>query len=224
MTRPEIVARHVGAERQPVVVVDDFHPDPDGLRAHAASSRFEPARRHYPGVRAPLPSGYFDRVRPVLATVLAEVFGYTRIELIDASYSIVTTPPAILAPEQRIPHVDSVELGRVALVHFLSPACSDGTAFFRHRATGFEHVDATRAAGYYARLTAELAAYGGPPAAYIADSTALFERVGHVEARYNRAILYHSAMLHSGAIAPDAVLDANPSRGRLTVTGFFAKE
>lgn len=224
MIRAEIVARRVGEEAQPVVTVDGFHPDPDRLRAHGVATEFQPAKHHYPGIRAPLPPGYFADVRPVLARVLGEVFGYGGgVSLIDASFSIVTTPPAELTVMQRLPHVDSVELGRVALVHFLSPGGGDGTAFFRHRTTGFESVEEARGATYYARLNAELARAGELPFAYIADSTPLFERTGHVEARYNRAILYRSAMLHSGAIAPDAALDPDPATGRLTVTGFFAK-
>lgn len=223
MIRAQIVARRVGDEAQPVVIVDGFHPDPDALRDGAAARSFAAAKHHYPGIRALLPPTYFADVRPVLTRVLDEVFGYAGgVSLIDASFSIVTTPPARLSVSQRLPHVDSVELDRVALVHFLSPDGGDGTAFFRHRATGFESVEEARAPAYYARLNAQLA--GDEPAAtYIADSTALFERTALVEARYNRAILYRSAMLHSGAIRPDAALDPDPATGRLTVTGFFAK-
>ena len=222
--RTEVVARRIGAEQQPVVIVDGFHPDPDGLRACAAAAQFEAGRRHYPGIRAALPTDYFARVRPTLAPVLRDVFDYDGgTQLIDASFSIVTTPPAALSLMQRLPHVDSVELGRVALVHFLAPEDGDGTAFYRHRATGFESVEEARSDAYYNRLNAELARDGEPAAGYIADSNSTFERLQHVPARYNRAILYRSAMLHSGVIGPDAVLDADPSKGRLTVTGFFAK-
>ena len=64
-------------------------------------------------------------------------------------------------------------------------------------------------------------ARGPPPAAYIAGDTPLFERFEHVEARYNRALVYRSMLLHSGAIGPDASLSADPSTGRLTVTAFL---
>ncbi len=219
MIRPDIVARRIGSEGQPIAIVDGFHPDPDALRAAALAAKFEPGRHHYPGIRAPLPADYFARVRPALAPVLREVLGAGSVELLDASFSMVTTPPAELGTEQRLPHVDAVQPGRIALVHYLSEG--DGTAFFRHRATGFETIDAARSAGYLAALNAELRA-DPPAAAYPFGDSALFERIAHVEARVNRAVIYRSALLHSGAISPDAVLDSDPATGRLTVTAFLA--
>lgn len=220
MIKPDIVARRIGAEGQPIAIVDGFHPDPDSLRAAALAAVFEPGRHHYPGIRAALPGDYFARVRAALAPVLREVLGAANgVELLDASFSIVTTPPDELAVEQRLPHVDAVRPGRIALVHYLSEG--EGTAFFRHRATGFETIDAARSPGYLATLSAELRA-DPPAAAYPFGDTALFERIAHVEARANRAVIYRSALLHSGAISPDAVLDADPATGRLTITAFLA--
>lgn len=223
MIRPAITARRIGKDGEPVVVVDGFHPDPDALRAHAVGSRFEPALHHYPGVRAVLPNDYFQRVGPALATVLREVFGGpARTDMLDASFSIVTTPPASLTLPQRLPHVDAVDRGRVALVHYLSPDDGDGTAFFRHRATGFEFIDQTRASIYYPQLEAELRHGGEPAPAYMNGSTPLFERIAGVDARYNRAVIYRSVLLHSGAITAHAALSADPAIGRLTVTAFLS--
>ena len=221
MTTPDIVARRIGSEDQPIVIVDGFHPDPDALRGAAVATPFAPARRHYPGIRAALPADYFQRVRAVLATVLRDVFGHGAVQLIDASFSIVTTPPAELTIEQRLPHVDAIAGGRIALVHYLKPDDNAGTAFYRHRATGFETIDAGRSQRYLATLKAEL---GGatPPPAYLDGDSPLFERIAQVDARYNRAVIYRSAMLHSGAIPPAATLDADPASGRLTVTAFLS--
>ncbi|MBI0475591.1 hypothetical protein D9601_09530 [Sphingomonas sp. MA1305] len=216
-----ISARRVGVEQQPIAIVDGFHPDPDALRDVAVTARFEPGRHHYPGLRAPLPADYFARVRPALTLVLREVFGAGGgIALIDASFAIVTTSADALTIPQRIPHVDALDADRIALVHYLSPAGGDGTAFFRHRSTGFETIDASRGPHYSERLAREIAAT--PPAqAYIAGDTPLFERIDGVSGDYNRAVVYRSAMLHSGAIAPDTLLSADPAHGRLTVTAFL---
>ena len=65
---------------------------------------------------------------------------------------------------------------------------------------------------------------GDPPSAYIADSTPLFERTALVAAQPNRAVIYRSSLLHSGAIAPGAALGDDPARGRLTVTAFLMLE
>jgi hypothetical protein len=222
VTTPDIVARRIGTERQPIAIVDHFHPDPDGLRTFAAAARFEPARRQYPGMRAALPDDYFDAVRPALSQVLVHVFGHRRgIALLDASFSVVTTPPERLSIEQRLPHFDAVDPNRIALVHYLGADDGGGTAFYRHRATGFETIDAHRAPTYLDMLNAEVSA-APPPPVYIAGSTAQFEQVSAVDARRNRAVIYRSALLHSGAIPADAVLSDNPARGRLTVTAFLS--
>lgn len=222
MIRPDISARLIGTDKQPVAIVDGFHPDPDALRAFAAAQAFEPGRHHYPGLRAPLPPEYFAAIRPALTAVLSGVFHHDAgIALIDASYAMVTTPADRLTLAQRLPHVDAVDPGRIALVHYLSPEHRDGTAFYRHRSTGLETVDAARARDYHAALNAELARDGPPEASYIAGSTPLFDQISQVEARYNRAVIYRSASLHSGAIAADSVLSEDPLLGRLTITAFL---
>lgn len=221
MTGPVITVRRIGSEAQPLAIVDDFAPDPDALRAAAAATRFGAAAHYYPGVRAPLPPDYWRAQQAVVAAALAQAFGDTRpARVIDASFSMVTRSPAALTRAQRLPHCDAHAPDRIALVHYLSLDDAGGTAFFRHRSTGYETIDAGRTAAYHARLDAELRADGRLPG-YIAGDTPLFERVALVEARYNRAVLYRSFLLHSGAIAPDAALTPDPARGRLTVTAFF---
>lgn len=209
----------IGAEAQPLCVLDDFAPRPDALRAIAATERFAPALHHYPGVRAPIPGSYLESQLPIIAAAVRAVFGGSgAVDLIDASFSIVTTPPAALSVAQRLPHCDAFTADRIALVHYLSPDGGDGTAFFRHRATGYETVNEARRAAYFAAVEAE----PEPEAAYIAGDTDAFEVVHRAEARYNRALLYRSWNLHSGAIAPGAMLSADPLSGRLTVTAFLS--
>lgn len=218
----KVSIEHIGREREPVVVLDDFAADPDALRTVAATRDFGPASHHYPGVRAALPDDYLANQLRYIVTVLAEAFGQAGpVEVIDASYSIVTTRPEDLAIGQRLPHCDAHARDRIALIHYLS-LDTDGTAFFRHRSTGFETVDERRAAVYADQLAAELRHGGPPPGAYITGDTPLFERTMVAEARYNRALLYRSCLLHSGAIAPDAALSADPATGRLTITGFLS--
>jgi len=214
----------IGEEAVPVVIIDGFAPDPAMLCAAAAAACFGPAAAHYPGVRAPLPAAYLPSVRATIATIVAEAFGFTRsARLLDASFSIVTRPPAALSIEQRIPHVDAHDARRIAMVHFLGRPDQGGTAFFRHRATGFETIGHDRSDGYRALLAAELRTRP-PPQAYVCDTTPLFERTALIEPRANRALFYPSALLHSGAIAPDASLSADPAIGRLTITAFFDAE
>lgn len=222
MSGPAIELRRIGAEAQPLVVIDGFAADPDALRVAAAATPFGAAAHYYPGIRAPLPAAYWQAQQPIVDAAVARAFGAGRARLIDASFSMVTRAPAALTAAQRLPHCDAHTPDRIAMIHYLSPE-TDGTAFFRHRSTGFETVDEARAPAYRERLDAELR--DGPrPAGYIAGDTPLFERIARVDARPNRAALYRSFLLHSGAIAPDAVLSPDPARGRLTVTAFFTLE
>ncbi|WP_447761861.1 DUF6445 family protein [Sphingopyxis panaciterrae] len=213
----------IGAEAQPLVIFDDFASDPGALRRHATAACFVPALNHYPGVRAELPPSYLDTQIPAIAAAVAQAFGRTGpVEVIDASFSIVSTPADALKIAQRLPHIDAFTPDRIALIHYLSPAGGDGTAFFRHRATGFETVGEERRELFFRHLDTELRRAGPPSAAYVAGDTPLFECTRTVEGRYNRALLYRSANLHSGAISPDAILSPDPAEGRLTITGFFS--
>ncbi len=223
MNRPDLSARLIGSERHPIVTVDDFHPDPTSLRTAAEAAPFTRASRHYPGIRGILPADYLGQVNPVIATALRDVFGYTQgARLLDASFSIVTVPPDQLSVAQRLPHVDAVEPARIALVHYLSFDDLGGTAFYRHRATGFEAIDAARSPRYLAELNRELAQLQTLASAYITGDNAQFEQIGQVDARFNRAVIYRSQMLHSGVIAPGTALSDDPTTGRLTVTAFLS--
>ncbi|MGY2733930.1 DUF6445 family protein [Sphingomonas sp. UYP23] len=218
-----MTVHRVGREAQPVVVIDGFAADPDALRAAAIAATFGPAMQHYPGVRAALPPTYMPAQVEALADVLGPVLGRAgAVALIDASFSIVTTPPEALDIRQRLPHCDAFGADRIALVHYLAPDGGDGTAFFRHRSTGFETIDEDRAPIFFGQLEAEIRHGGVPPARYVTGDTALFERTLEIEARYNRALVYPSYLLHSGAIAPDAPLSCDPAEGRLTVTAFLS--
>ena len=223
MTIRNSTRQRIGNEAQPLVIVDGFASDPDGLRAAAAGAAFASAGQHYPGIRANLPDTYLRDQLPLVASALGREFGpCRRIRVVDAQFSIVTTTPDALDIRQRLPHVDAYGRNRIALIHYLSLTNRDGTAFFRHRGTGFETIDEMRAPTFFARLGSEVEAM--PPQGYIADDTALFDRIALVDAAYNRALLYRSYVLHSGAIATDAVLSADPALGRLTVTAFLAIE
>lgn len=221
MSDPILVVERVGQACEPVIVIDNFAPDAEGLREHAARIRYTRGAHYYPGIRGPLPNAYLERLPSLAIGALHEALGqFGKIDLIDASFSIVTTPPDELTVAQRLPHCDAFERNRFAMVHYLS-LDSSGTAFFRHRSTGFETLDRERASIFFPQLDAEIR-YRGPPApGYVTDGAPLFERILAVPARFNRTVFYRSWLLHSGIIAPQADLSPDPAIGRLTVTAFF---
>ena len=222
MSVPDIRARRIGQEREPLVVIDGFAPDPAALRAFATGQSYVPAGRHYPGVMAPLPRDYLGVQGPLIAGIAREAFGASGpVKVLEARFSIVTLAPDALSLQQRLPHVDGLDPGHLALIHYLVPEGTSGTAFYRHRSTGYETVDGSRSAAYFDALNRDIARHGQPDT-YIAGDTPLFEQIAAVDGVYNRALLYRGHMLHSGVIAADAALRGDPATGRLTVTGFFS--
>lgn len=212
-----------GREREPVVVIDGFAPDSDALIEDAASLVFAPIGPYYPGVRAPIAPGVLLPLLTELMPLAAQVFDSKRLDVLEAYHSLVTTPPSALAPIQRLPHFDGVEPGRLALLHYLARDERSGTAFYRHRTTGFETVDAARLPEYQRALQRDVAREGLPGPAYIGGDTALFEQVVAHAGIFNRAILYRSHTLHCALLPEDLSLDPDPRRGRLTVNTFLGE-
>jgi hypothetical protein len=210
-----------GVEREPVVVIDDFARDPQRFVDDAGFLAFRPIGPHYPGVRAPVAPAMLRDLLAALEPVVAEVFGPCGIDTVDAFYSLVTTPPSALAPIQRLPHFDGVERERLALLHFLSSDERSGTAFYRHRSTGFETVNADRLAPYREALDVDLKRHGMPEPGYIGGDTPIFEQIARHGGRFNRAILYRSNTLHCADIPEDMAFVADPEAGRLTVNTFI---
>lgn len=211
-----------GREGAAVIVIDGFAPDPALLVDDAATRTFAPIGPHYPGIRAVVPPAMIADLVAALQPVAAEAFGTGALEMVEAYYSLVTTPPAALAPIQRLPHVDGTAPGRLALLHYLSPDAQGGTAFFRHRSTGFETIDQLRYPAYAAALQDDVRRLGLPDAMYIQGDTPLFACIGRHAGTYNRAILYRSNTLHCADLPTDLALSPDPRVGRLTVNTFLA--
>ncbi|WP_341207412.1 DUF6445 family protein [uncultured Sphingomonas sp.] len=209
---------HVGTEREPVLVVDGATGQIDALRAFAADhAAFAPANSvgsGYPGLLGTAPVAYVDAmVRGILPLIATYFTGCpVRPARARGNFSLVTTAPADLTADQRVPHVDTADRLQFATVHFLSPGHRDGTAFFRHRATGFETLDAARLPEYQAARAHDPA----PPPRYCIGEDDGFEPIEIVPAAPDRLILYRAALLHSGWITTLPAQAADPRHGRLT--------
>ena len=151
-------ARRIGAEGAPLLVIDQAVADPDRLVRKAARGHFMPQGTLFPGLRIRAPLSYEMFLEQLLRPLLAPHFGLPadgRFAFPMCHYSLVTLPPERLAFLQRVPHVDSVQGNGLATMHYLFCGDWGGTAFYRHRGTGFESVDETRQAGYFAMLEQE---------------------------------------------------------------------
>jgi hypothetical protein len=154
---------------------------------------------------------------------IARIFGLSEISLarVEGDFSIVTTPPDQLQLLQCLPHFDTTDPGQVAVLHYLCRPEQGGTSFYRHRNTGFESIDSARHDRFMAALGADLKANGPPTRYYMQGDNAIFERIGRLEAKFNRLVIYRSATLHSGDIPPGFAFDADPRTGRLTANAFL---
>jgi len=209
-----------GAEGEPLVTIDDFAPDPTALFDAACAGSYGYPGPHYPGLRAPADPAYLGSRMDLLKDILTDVFAMPQgAHLVECAYSIVTTPRAALTPIQRIPHFDTLDPGRLALLHYLCDERGGGTAFYRHRATGFETITQACHGPYTRALQAEAAQL--PAQGYVDGDTALFEETGLVAARFNRMVIYRGYRLHSGVIPQDLALSPDPRRGRVTVNTFL---
>jgi hypothetical protein len=222
---PAIDLLRVGHEQAPVLILDRVMTDPSVLVDFAArASPFRPvaqAGNFYPGVRAPAPQPYVQALFESVRGPIAETFGLLGLpRRLTCAYSITTLPPEALRPAQRAPHFDTSDGGQIAVLHYLFETSHGGTSFYRHRSTGWESITPDRSAVYAATLRRELEERSPTPGYAIGD-TGLFQRIGGVEGRFDRLIIYRGRMLHSGDIDPPRDLDPSPRTGRLTLNTFI---
>lgn len=212
----------VGREQSPIIILDDALRDPAALIAEAERATWDLTSAYYPGIRAPAPAGYAASVARVAAMALTTA-GIPRAAVCipeEATFSLVTTPPSALLPYQVVPHFDGVAEDLFAVVHYLCAVEGSGTAFYRHRRTGFEAISADRLELYRAQTDAEWQT-GTVPKGYIDRSTDQYERIASVPCAFNRMLIYPGRILHSGVIPPGFAFSAVPAEGRLTANLFL---
>jgi len=213
--------RKIGAEQQPLLVVDDVLDDAWAMIDAARSADFyAPPHTHYPGLNANLPESYYRTVVTALRGPIEAAFGLSSQAYLKyfGYFGLATTPADRAEPIQKIPHHDGPDPNRLAMIHYLCRAPYRGTGFFRHRTTGFESVDVERQGAYVAAAEAELAR--AIPMSYAGSDTADYEMIGEAELVFNRLVLYRGHVLHSALLEPE-VGGSDPARGRLTANGFI---
>jgi hypothetical protein len=222
---PHVEVLRVGAEQHPVLLIDGLLTGAEGLVDFAADTAvFAPVRsaaNFYPGVRAPAPGGYVRALIKALRPHLARVFGapVDGQAHITSALSMATLPARAANLVQRLPHIDTTAPSQLAILHYLCGPEHGGTAFYRHRATGFEVIGPDRGPAYFAALRGEIAGEDGP-GDYVVGSSDLFEQTAIVTPVFNRVIVYASNLLHAGML-PDRPLSLDPRLGRLTANTFF---
>lgn len=222
--RPEL--RRIGESQSPVVVIDEFSGELGPiLEIAGALAPYPPHGNYYPGLRRVITradeaaDAYVVETCERAAQFIAGAFDVDRFDLLEASFSMVTTDPAELSPAQRAPHFDTTDQKHLALLHYLRVPPGSGTAFYRQRSTGIERVTEANVE-QFVRIAKTDAARLRADSGYIQGSDDFFEQVGAIEAVPDRLIIYQGSLLHSGIIPPGMGFSADPREGRLTANLF----
>lgn len=222
--KPEL--RRIGKESSPVVVIDEFSGRLDEILTLAEAMAPYPSIKgnYYPGLRriiepADEANDYVERTCKDAGQFIAGAFDVDGFNLLEASFSMVTTEPSQLSSPQRAPHFDSPDPKYYALLHYLRVPDATGTAFYRQRSTGIERVTEANIERFITTAERE-AALLAPDSGYISGSDQFFEQISAVEAVPDRLLIYQGSLLHSGIIPPTMSFSADPRSGRLTANLF----
>jgi len=219
--------QRVGIGQSPVVIIDEFSGALEQILKIAENLAPYPfATNYYPGVRRKITRADEAAATYVIDTCeragqfIAGAFDIDRFDLLEASFSMITTRPSALTMPQRAPHYDTTDQKHLALLHYLRLPAETGTAFYRQRSTGIERVTESNLEQFVATAKSEVATLP-LDSGYIDGSNQFFEEIGAIEGVPDRLIIYQGSLLHSGIIPPTMTLSADPRLGRLTANLFL---
>jgi len=221
----EVELRRIGRRSIEVSSIDNVLQDPEAVAAlgYAQSYAADPGNL-YPGVRAAMPETFSTAFRSWLTPILQRngVLESNQTLSSDASFfGVVTTASTDLLPIQCIPHYDSTDPNLFAAVIYLCGARFSGTAFYRHRRTGYEEITQENVGNYQLALNHDLRTHGAPKPSYINGDSALFETVFANQLKFNSAIVYPARILHAAKIEAHFTPPKDRSEWRLTVTALL---
>jgi len=216
------------AEGQPVCyVVDGALTNPEQWRAFAIASRqaFADAPHNaFPGPELRLPDGVSAALGQFFDEHLRRSFGARRTERMYARLSMVNRQPEALQPWQWQPHVDQLQTAphqsvAASVLYLFEDESLGGTSFYRPKRAADDTLAMIQDSSQLA--AADFSTKYGVAPGYMTESNAWFEKVATVPAKWNRLIVYSGTMFHSGEIAHPEKLSDDPTKGRLTLNGFF---
>jgi hypothetical protein len=222
----EVELVRIGRRGITVSVIDNVLRDPEGVAAlgYAQSYAVDPSNL-YPGVRAAMPDSFSTAFRGWLTPILQRngmLDSNQTISRDTSFFSVVTTASQDLAPIQCIPHYDSTDPDLFAAVIYLCSPNFSGTAFYRHRRTGYEEITQHNVGNYQLALNSDLRLHGVPKKEYMNGDSALFEAVFSTDLQFNRAIVYPARTLHAARIEKQFNAPNDRSEWRLTITALLA--
>lgn len=215
----------IGRRGIKVCVIDDVLHDPEGVAALGLAQRYaKDSSNLYPGLRAAMPERFSAAFCAWLTPLLQRqgMLDCHQVVSRDTSFfSAVTTASKDLLPIQCIPHYDSTDPDLYAAVIYLCETRFSGTAFYRHRRTGYEEVTEENVRNYQLALNSDMRTHGAPGKDYINGDTLLFETIYSSTLKFNRAIVYPARVLHAAKIETQFNPPKDRREWRLTVTALL---
>lgn len=218
----------IGKEETPVIVIDDFSPEPQKCIELAVKESFipDPDRNvYYPGIRAFIRGEYGNSLLEAIAELVRNVYKVpTSFTLFPhaGNYSLVSQPEEQLEFLQTFPHFDSVKPNYFAVMHYLNPGEFGGTGIYRHKPTGYENITEERLSNYIDVAQNFIDTHEKNDPKYFTGSTDHFELIHKLDYKQNRLVIYPGNLLHSAFIDDcSRDLSSDPKTGRLTANFFI---
>ena len=179
----------------------------------------------YPGLELHLPAG----VTAMLDALLSQTGIRTKLRAGPTlnAYSrlaMVTRAPETLEPRQWICHRDRLtrspqECALASVLYLFENAELGGTSFYRPRFDESTIAELVHDSGVLdaASFRKRHAIEPG----YLTASNPYFEKTLTIPSQFNRLIFYSGEIFHSSHIGAAEKLSADPTKGRLTMNGFF---
>lgn len=223
--KASLTVRHVGEEKTPVIIIDNFALDTGEIIDFACRVvDYGPdSTSAYPGVRGTLPRSYVRLVLNNIFRLLFQVYSVPDnlgMKTVNTVYSLISTAVDELSLAQCVPHFDSNDPFYLAILHYLNPGDFCDTGLFRHKPTGFEKITEPRLSGFIESSKTFIETHGKPPQKYINASSDHYELYDRIEYKPNRLVAYPGCLLHSGLVDPDRDINPDPRTGRLTANIF----
>lgn len=206
--------QYICNSRTPLLIVDDFHPEPDSLvsladcEMHSESAGLEPVPGHYPAfLHRTLPAIFWLAGLDNQEFTLRDArFCHPSAESARPSNAKSTASPGVNESDEWI------------MIHYLFDNPQDGTAFYRNKIAGLnqrldkEHVRISRSD--LALHTTESGVISHPTQPLATQ----FEQTDKIDAIFNRAIFFPARAVYSDSLPANRYAAHDDTTGRLTAT------
>ena len=211
-----------GHEQEPIIVIENYTSNMAYLKQRAHHAAYKRSSSYYPGLQAPEDPNYLGIRGDELISLMSTVFNFKgKLNIESCDYSMVCKPRDTLDVAQCLPHYDALTSNLFAIVHYVQAEPTSGTAFYRHKRTGFETISEKRSSAYKEGLQDDLSTYGPPDKNYFYGTDDRYEMIGEIEAKPDQLIMYRGHTLHSGCIPDSTILAPDPKVARITLNSFL---